>query len=81
MSKHHNINKAWNDDDRFAFAHQKLRAATIPARRHDGPDLDEWAWDTTLTNTTRCPECDRVFDLSDPTDADEWAWGHDCETI
>ena len=26
-----------------------------------------------------CPECGRVFDLTDPTDADEWAYGHDCE--
>ena len=77
MSKHHNINKAWNDDDRFAFAHQKLRAATIPARRHDGPAADEW--DDFAVE--QCPECGRVFDLSDPTDADEWAWGHDCETI
>lgn len=29
--------------------------------------------------TTKCPECNRVFDLTDPTDADEWAYGHDCE--
>tara|TARA_R110000824_G_scaffold86453_6_gene213882 strand:+ start:2253 stop:2564 length:312 start_codon:yes stop_codon:yes gene_type:complete len=27
----------------------------------------------------KCPECDRVFDLSDETDADEWYHGHDCE--
>lgn len=26
-----------------------------------------------------CPECKRVFDLTDETDADEWAYGHDCE--
>jgi hypothetical protein len=26
-----------------------------------------------------CPECNRVFDLSDPDDAAEWAYGHDCE--
>ena len=27
----------------------------------------------------QCPECDRVFNLADPTDAEEWAYGHDCE--
>lgn len=27
----------------------------------------------------RCPECGRVFDLTDETDAEEWAYGHDCE--
>jgi hypothetical protein len=27
----------------------------------------------------RCPECGRVFDLTDDTDAAEWAYGHDCE--
>jgi len=26
-----------------------------------------------------CPECGRVFDLSDPDDCDELAYGHDCE--
>ena len=26
-----------------------------------------------------CPECDRVFDLTDETDAEEYAYGHDCE--
>jgi len=26
-----------------------------------------------------CPECKRVFDLSDKTDAGEWYYGHDCE--
>lgn len=26
-----------------------------------------------------CPECDRVFDLTDETDAEEFAYGHDCE--
>lgn len=73
MSKHRNTQ--WNANDRFAFATQRLRAATIPARRHDGPALDEWDWDT----DEQCPECGRVFDLTDPTDADEWAFGHDCE--
>ena len=27
----------------------------------------------------KCPECTRVFDLSDETDAEEWYYGHDCE--
>lgn len=27
----------------------------------------------------RCPECGRVFDLTDETDAAEFADGHDCE--
>lgn len=27
----------------------------------------------------RCPECKRVFDLTNTTDAAEWASGHDCE--
>lgn len=27
----------------------------------------------------RCPECGRVFDLTDPDDAAEWGFGHDCE--
>jgi len=26
-----------------------------------------------------CPECGRIFDLTDETDAEEWAYGHDCE--
>jgi hypothetical protein len=27
----------------------------------------------------RCPECGRVFDLTDEDDASEWYYGHDCE--
>ena len=82
MKKHTNHNKAWNAADRFAFATQKLRAATIPGRRPAGPDAGEWddaddEW--TLVALEQCPECGRVFDLTDPTDADEWAFGHDCE--
>jgi len=34
---------------------------------------------TAIPMTTRCPECGRVFDLTDETDATEWAYGHDCE--
>jgi len=26
-----------------------------------------------------CPECGRVFDLSNDEDAEEWGYGHDCE--
>jgi hypothetical protein len=32
-----------------------------------------------IATRVRCPECGRVFDLTDPTDADELASGHDCE--
>jgi endogenous inhibitor of DNA gyrase (YacG/DUF329 family) len=28
----------------------------------------------------KCPECGRVFDLTDETDANEWFNGHDCES-
>jgi hypothetical protein len=34
--------RAWNDADRRAFAENKLRAQTVPARRDDGPEVDEW---------------------------------------
>lgn len=27
----------------------------------------------------KCPECGRIFDLTDDTDAADWAYGHDCE--
>ena len=33
----------------------------------------------TRRGEVQCPECDRVFDLTDKTDAAEWAYGHDCE--
>lgn len=26
-----------------------------------------------------CPECGRVFDLTNEDDAAEWHYGHDCE--
>lgn len=43
MSKRKHIaDRPWNDADRFAFATQRLRAATIPSRRHNGPDIAEW---------------------------------------
>ena len=29
--------------------------------------------------TTTCPECDRVFDLTEETNSAEWHYGHDCE--
>lgn len=31
------------------------------------------------TNTAKCTECHRVFDLIDEDDAAEWFYGHDCE--
>jgi hypothetical protein len=73
-----NYQRPWTDADRFAYGTQRLRAATIPSRRHDGPHADEWAWDTP---THHCPECGREFDLTDPVDADEAANGHDCEAV
>lgn len=41
------------------------RKALVPPMRH--------------VATRTCPECGRVFDLSNPVDADELAYGHDCE--
>jgi hypothetical protein len=32
-----------------------------------------------MRTKVKCPECGRVFDLTDETDAEEWAYGHDCE--
>lgn len=32
-----------------------------------------------MTTTVRCPECGRVFDLTNEDDAAEWYYGHDCE--
>lgn len=29
----------------------------------------------------RCPECGRVFDLTDEDEANEWYYGHDCEPV
>lgn len=33
----------------------------------------------TFAPTAQCPECDRVFDLTDLDDAKEFYGGHDCE--
>ena len=27
----------------------------------------------------KCSECERVFNLADPTDAELYGYGHDCE--
>ena len=32
----------WSKEDRQAFADNKLRAQTIPSRRNDGPEAEEW---------------------------------------
>jgi DNA polymerase III sliding clamp (beta) subunit (PCNA family) len=32
-----------------------------------------------MNTTTKCPECNRIFDLLDETQAEEWHYGHDCE--
>lgn len=29
--------------------------------------------------TRTCPECGRVFEMSNAADAAEWVYGHDCE--
>lgn len=68
-------NRKWNDSERFAFSTQNLRAQSIPSRRPTGPTADEWDFDL----THECPECHRVFDLTDPVDAMEASYGHDCE--
>jgi hypothetical protein len=33
----------------------------------------------TVSMTTTCPECERVFDLANEIDHAEWLYGHDCE--
>jgi len=32
-----------------------------------------------VITTVKCPECERVFDLTNEADADEFYSGHDCE--
>jgi hypothetical protein len=32
-----------------------------------------------IRTKVRCPECHRVFDLTNEDDAEEWTYGHDCE--
>jgi len=32
-----------------------------------------------VSTKAKCPECDRVFDLTDEDDASEFYYGHDCE--
>jgi ribosomal protein S27AE len=32
-----------------------------------------------IKTKAKCPECGRVFDLTESNDANEWAYGHDCE--
>lgn len=32
-----------------------------------------------LVCTSKCGECNRVFDLLDETQAEEFYYGHDCE--
>lgn len=27
----------------------------------------------------KCKECERIFNLADPTDAELYSYGHDCE--
>lgn len=37
--------RQWNAEDRFAFSTQRLRASTIPGRKHGGPTTDEWDYE------------------------------------
>jgi hypothetical protein len=30
-------------------------------------------------DTRTCPECGRVFDMTDEEESQEWFYGHDCE--
>ena len=39
------MKQRWTTSDRQAFADCKLRALTVPSRRHAGPSADEWDWD------------------------------------
>ena len=32
-----------------------------------------------IATKVTCPECSRVFDLTNETDAAEWGFGHDCD--
>lgn len=34
-----------------------------------------------IPTKTKCPECERVFDLLNEVDAEEWHYGHDCEDL
>jgi len=52
----------WNAADRQAFADCKLRAQTIPGRRNDGPEIDEW-------------DEDEDFVLGPPIEAHLWLHG------
>lgn len=38
------------------------------------------SWFAALSKT-KCPECDRVFDLLDEEEASEFAYGHDCQDL
>lgn len=44
-----------------------------------GTGRDPVAFARLATMKRTCPECGRVFDLTNGTDADELAYGHDCE--
>lgn len=33
-----------------------------------------------IKTSVTCPECYRVFDLTNESDAQEWHYGHDCES-
>jgi len=58
-------NAVFPADIRFALAH--LRDAL--------PESEK----AFRESSVRCPECGRVFDLTNKNDANEWSFGHDCE--
>lgn len=34
-----------------------------------------------ISSKAKCPECNRVFDLTNEEDAGEFYYGHDCEGV
>lgn len=56
--------------DRAAYANDRDLALSAA-----GVEKDSWL----RIDRRTCPECGRVFDLTEYGDAAEWAYGHDCE--
>lgn len=46
MSNNNKTKNAWSAGDRQRFADRNfLKAQTVPSRRFDGPEAEEWLWD------------------------------------
>ena len=45
----------------------------------DPPASYPSGWLPAGSTEATCPECSRVFDLTDEEQAEEYAYGHDCE--